>query len=176
MKSILLLAGASAFAFVLCGCAPELDQTGLSPEEKVWAENIKANYGAWEIPESVPRGVRRDDLANAQNNDSAAPAAAQAETVPAGNDPAVAPVDPVAPDTQAATAATPVAPVEPAAAPAAESEVYTVAKGDSLGAIARKFYGKASAWPRIQAANKDVLKGKDKTLIRPGMKLQIPRP
>ena len=62
------------------------------------------------------------------------------------------------------------------AAPAAEPEVYTVVKGDTLGGIARKYYGRASAWTRIQAANKDVLRGKDKTQIRPGMKLQIPRP
>ena len=67
--------------------------------------------------------------------------------------------------------------MEPAAAaPAAEPEVYTVVKGDTLGGIARKYYGRASAWTRIQAANKDVLRGKDKTQIRPGMKLQIPRP
>ena len=168
MRSMFLLAGAGAFAMMLCGCAPELDQTGLSPEEKVWAENIKANYGAWEVPESVPRGVRRDDLAAAQSTESAAPAAAPAENAPAVNELAAAPVAPIA--------AAP-APVEPAAvAPAAEPEVYTVVKGDTLGGIARKYYGRASAWTRIQAANKDVLRGKDKTQIRPGMKLQIPRP
>ena len=72
MRSMFLLAGAGAFAMMLCGCAPELDQTGLSPEEKIWAENIKANYGAWEIPESVPRGVRRDDVNNVQNNNASA--------------------------------------------------------------------------------------------------------
>ena len=174
MKSIYLFASASAFALLLCGCAPELDQTGLSPEEQVWAENIKANYGAWEVPESVPRGVRRDDLTSAQSNDAAtSETAAPAETAPAANEPAVAPmanepaVAPVAPAAEAVAA--------PVAAPAAaESEVYTVAKGDTLGGIALKHYGKASAWKRILDANSDVLKGK--TLIRPGMKLQIPRP
>ena len=176
MKSIYFFASASAFALLLCGCAPELDQTGLSPEEKVWAENIKANYGAWEVPESVPRGVRRDDLASAQNNDSAASAAAPSEAAPVVNEPAVAPV---AGDAPAAVATDKSGADQAAVAPAAgaaEPEVYTVAKGDTLGGIARKYYGKASAWKRIQEANKDVLKGKDKTLIRPGMKLQIPRP
>ena len=168
MKSIYLFASASAFALLLCGCAPELDQTGLSPEEQVWAENIKANYGAWEVPESVPRGVRRDDLTSAQSNDAAtSETAAPAETAPAAAEPAVAPVAPAAPAAEAVAA--------PVAAPAAaESEVYTVAKGDTLGGIALKHYGKASAWKRILDANSDVLKGK--TLIRPGMKLQIPRP
>ena len=168
MKSIFLLAGAGAFAFLFAGCAPELDQTGLSPEEKVWAENIKANYGAWQVPESVPRGVRRDDLANTQAAGNT-PAATQTETVPVAGE-SVAPAETVAPVAPEAAVA-PVAPVAPAeAAP----EVYTVAKGDTLGGIARKYYGKASAWKRIADANADVLKGK--TLIRPGMKLQIPRP
>ena len=173
MRSMFLLAGAGAFAMMLCGCAPELDQTGLSPEEKVWAENIKANYGAWEVPESVPRGVRRDDLNNTGNT---APAASA--DVPAAMDQAAVPVEPVAP--AAANPAAPVAPVaaEPVAAvdnPApAMPESYTVVKGDTLGGIARKYYGRASAWKKIADANADLLKGK--TLIRPGMKLQIPRP
>ena len=165
MKSIFLLAGAGAFAFLFAGCAPELDQTGLSPEEKVWAENIKANYGAWQVPESVPRGVRRDDLANTQEAGNT-PAATQTETVPVAGE-SVAPAETVAPVAPEAAVA-PVAPAEVA------PEVYTVAKGDTLGGIARKYYGKASAWKRIADANADVLKGK--TLIRPGMKLQIPRP
>ncbi len=180
MRSMFLLAGAGAFAMMLCGCAPELDQTGLSPEEKVWAENIKANYGAWQVPESVPRGVRRDDLVNTQNT-SDATSATPVETVPAGGESAAVPAETVAPETPAvapvapAAADTAAAPVAPAA-PEASSEVYTVAKGDTLGGIARKYYGKASAWKRIQDANKDVLKGNDKTRIYPGMKLQIPRP
>ena len=62
----------------------------------------------------------------------------------------------------------------PVAADNAAPETYTVVKGDTLGGIARKFYGRASQWVRIQEANKDLLKGK--TVIRPGMKLTIPRP
>ena len=171
MKSIFLLAGAGAIAFLFAGCAPELDQTGLSPEEKIWAENIKANYGAWEVPESVPRGVRRDDLANTQDVDSQT-SAAPVETAPVSGEAAVAPVAPVAP--AAVETPAPVEAVAPAAAAAEADAVYTVAKGDTLGGIARKCYGKASAWKRIADANADILKGK--TLIRPGMKLRIPRP
>jgi nucleoid-associated protein YgaU len=50
---------------------------------------------------------------------------------------------------------------------------YTVVKGDTLSAIAKKFYGKASAWPKIHAANKDQVPNPD--LIRPGQVLRIPK-
>ena len=179
MKSIFMLAGAGALALLASGCAPELDQTGLSPEEQRWAADIKANYGAWEVPESVPRSVRRDDISNQTVNavnapvDAPAPAVAPVAPVDAPA-PAVAPVAPVAEPAPVkdSKAVAPVAAVDNPAP--AMPETYTVVKGDTLGAIARKFYGKASAWKRIQDANADLLKGKD--LIRPGMKLQIPRP
>ena len=47
-------------------------------------------------------------------------------------------------------------------------------KGDTLGAIAQKYYGRAADWKKIQDANSALLKGK--TVIRPGMKLTIPKP
>ena len=59
----------------------------------------------------------------------------------------------------------------PVAAPAAE-RVHVVEKGDTLGAIAKKYYSKASAYPKIFEANRDVLDDPD--LIRPGQKLRIP--
>ena len=45
------------------------------------------------------------------------------------------------------------APKAPSAAP--ESERYTVAKGDSLSKIAKKYYGDATQWRRIFEANRD---------------------
>ena len=186
MKSMVMLATAGAVSLLLAGCAPELDKTQLSPEEQAWAESIKANYGAWQPPESVPRSVRRDDLAaqsQAGAQDVLPPAAEAPAAVDVSAAPAVAPVDPVAPAAAPAPAPEPgnvaddVVPVAPAAAPApAASEEYTVVKGDTLGGIARKFYGRASAWKKIQEANADRMRGKDKTVIVPGMKLQIPRP
>lgn len=181
MKNVVMLASAGALSLLLAGCAPELDKTQLSPEEQAWAESIKANYGAWQPPESVPRSVRRDDLAaqsQAGAQDMLPPAAEAPAAVDVPAAPAVAPVEPVAP-----AAETPaVAPVAPAPAPeavaptTAAAEEYTVVKGDTLGGIARKFYGRASAWKKIQEANADRMRGKDKTVIVPGMKLQIPRP
>jgi len=58
-------------------------------------------------------------------------------------------------------------------APATEERSYVVVKGDTLSKIAQKFYGKASAWPRIFEANKDLIKDPD--LIHPGQKLRIPQ-
>jgi len=72
----------------------------------------------------------------------------------------------VRPPKPAATAAAP-------AAPAAEKvEFYEIKKGDTLGAIAKHFYGKASLYPRIFEANKAVIEDPNK--IYPGQKIRIP--
>ncbi|NLC70262.1 MAG: peptidoglycan-binding protein LysM [Desulfuromonadaceae bacterium] len=59
-------------------------------------------------------------------------------------------------------------------APAADKKVeyYVIKKGDTLSAIAKQFYGKASAYPRIFEANREVIK--DANLIYPGQKIRIP--
>ena len=185
MKSMVMLATAGLVSLLLAGCAPELDRTQLSPEEQAWAESIKANYGAWQPPESVPRSVRRDDLAAqtpAPAPDMLPPAADTPAPVEIPAAPAVPAEQAVAPAPAPAPAADPAVgnvkdDVVPVAAPApAAAEEYTVVKGDTLGGIARKFYGRASAWKKIQEANADRLRGKNKTVIVPGMKLQIPRP
>lgn len=59
------------------------------------------------------------------------------------------------------------------AQPADESQWHTVAKGDTLSAIAKKFYGNANAYPAIFEANKPMLKHPDK--IYPGQLLRIPK-
>ena len=51
-------------------------------------------------------------------------------------------------------------------------EYYLIQKGDTLSAIARKFLGKASAYPKIFEANREVIKDPD--LIYPGQKIRIP--
>lgn len=56
------------------------------------------------------------------------------------------------------------------AAPAATS--YTVARGDTLSAIAKKHLGNANAWREIFEANRDILKDPD--MIQPGQVLKIP--
>nr|WP_281241822.1 LysM peptidoglycan-binding domain-containing protein [Thiocapsa roseopersicina] len=45
-------------------------------------------------------------------------------------------------------------------------------KGDTLSAIAKRFYDDANAYPRIFEANREVIKDAD--LIYPGQKIRIP--
>jgi LysM repeat protein len=49
---------------------------------------------------------------------------------------------------------------------------YTVQSGDTLGSIAKKFYGDGRKWPTIAAANKEILPDPNK--LRIGLKLRIP--
>ena len=53
-----------------------------------------------------------------------------------------------------------------------EVEYYVIQKGDTLSAIAKKYFGKASEYPRIFEANREVIKNPD--LIFPGQKIRIP--
>lgn len=69
----------------------------------------------------------------------------------------------------------PTAPAQPAPTPQPEQPTgrfYTVRSGDTLGSIAKKFYGDGRKWPTIAAANKDILP--DPNRLRVGMKLRIP--
>lgn len=60
-------------------------------------------------------------------------------------------------------------------APAATSEVeyYEIVSGDTLSAIAKRFLGNASDYPKIFEANREVIKDPD--LIFPGQKIRIPK-
>ncbi len=61
---------------------------------------------------------------------------------------------------------------EAAQAQAAESRFHDVEKGDTLSAIAKKYYGDANQYNKIFEANKPMLTHPDK--IYPGQKLRIP--
>src|SRR5688572_11786095 len=52
-------------------------------------------------------------------------------------------------------------------------ETYRVESGDTLSAIAERFYGNANDYMRIYEANRDKLENPD--TIRPGQELVIPR-
>jgi nucleoid-associated protein YgaU len=64
--------------------------------------------------------------------------------------------------------------IGPSATPRAAGgpRVHEVAKGDTLSAIAKKYYGNANQYPKIFDANRDILDNPDK--IQPGQKLTIP--
>ena len=51
-------------------------------------------------------------------------------------------------------------------------EYYEIVSGDTLSVIAKKYYGKASEYPRIFEANREVIKDPD--LIFVGQKIRIP--
>jgi nucleoid-associated protein YgaU len=53
-----------------------------------------------------------------------------------------------------------------------EAQYHDVVRGDTLSAIAKKFYGDANKYPAIFEANKPMLSHPDK--IYPGQKLRIP--
>jgi len=50
---------------------------------------------------------------------------------------------------------------------------HIVVPGDTLSALAQRFYGDASKWPRILEANRDQVLNPDR--IFPGQELRIPR-
>ena len=56
--------------------------------------------------------------------------------------------------------------------PEPEAQYHDVVRGDTLSAIAKKFYGDANKYPKIFEANKPMLSDPDK--IYPGQKLRIP--
>lgn len=56
--------------------------------------------------------------------------------------------------------------------PEEKAEVYEIVSGDTLGAIAKRYYGKASLYTRIFEANRDIIDDPNK--IYPGQKIRIP--
>jgi nucleoid-associated protein YgaU len=54
-----------------------------------------------------------------------------------------------------------------------EAQFYTVGRGDSLGAIAQRFYGDAARYPAIFEANRAILSSPDR--LRIGQRLAIPK-
>lgn len=56
--------------------------------------------------------------------------------------------------------------------PKEKVEYYEIVSGDTLGGIAKRFYGNASKYTRIHAANKELIPDPNK--IYPGQKIKIP--
>jgi nucleoid-associated protein YgaU len=61
----------------------------------------------------------------------------------------------------------------PTPAPAPPPRTYTVAKGDSLWAIAKKQLGQGNRWTEIYEKNRAVI-GDNPDLIKPGQVLTLP--
>jgi nucleoid-associated protein YgaU len=56
--------------------------------------------------------------------------------------------------------------------PEEKAEIYEIVSGDTLGAIAKRYYGNASKYTKIFEANKDIISDPNK--IYPGQKIRIP--
>ena len=56
--------------------------------------------------------------------------------------------------------------------PEEKAEIYEIVSGDTLGGIAKRYYGKASAYMKIFEANRDIIEDPNK--IYPGQKIRIP--
>ena len=56
--------------------------------------------------------------------------------------------------------------------PKEKAEIYEIVSGDTLGAIAKRYYGNASKYMKIFEANKDIISDPNK--IYPGQKIRIP--
>lgn len=88
----------------------------------------------------------------------------------------IQPTEPEAPQTPPAPEPPPADEIENAPEPpeedAPKSQFYTVESGDTLGAIARRFYGNAGKYMVIFEANRPMLEDPDR--IYPGQVLRIP--
>lgn len=63
-------------------------------------------------------------------------------------------------------------PPPPPEEPQEKVEYYEIVSGDTLGGIAKRFYGSASKYTRIHEANKELIPDPNK--IYPGQKIKIP--
>lgn len=106
-----------------------------------------------------------DDKNNVEAEENA-PAVKEEATAAESTAPAVKETAPEAKNSE------PAAEAKDGKAEAKAPVVHVVEKGEMLGSIAQKYYGRASLWTVIQKANEDTLKGS--TNLRPGMKLVIP--
>ncbi len=64
------------------------------------------------------------------------------------------------------------APPPAAEEPEEKVEFYEIVSGDTLGGIAKRFYGSASKYTKIFEANRDIISDPNK--IYPGQKIRIP--
>lgn len=147
-------------------------------EQQELERQQEADAGKETVSEVTP-AAENDAAAADKKEDTAAPADAKKaeadQAAPA--DAKKAEVDKAAPADAKKAEADKAAPADvkkAEAAPAADADciIHTVAPGETLGSIARKYYGKASLFEIIVKANPQL---KDPKRIRIGTKLSIPK-
>ena len=195
MKKVLAsVCGGAVFVVLLAGCDPHLAQIPSGTQEELWYKQLKSNYSSFTPPRNpAPAayspnyntrqnspGVPVDDPEKAVDNaadggkvtnlEDAAPQPQKDEKAEKKTlqEPVVVQADKKDPAVKDAAKS------DGAAAQGSEAEgkIYIVKSGDTLGAIAKKFYGKASLDDVIFRANSKVLK--DRNTLSIGMRLVIP--
>jgi len=159
-KKILGRGGPSLEEKVAQAKQAEADARSAAEASATQAESAAAQTA--ETAEAATATMTSEASAAVDSVSAAAPETA-AEAPVAVEEPAV--------EVQAAVEEAP--PAEEPAPEAPAAETYTVVSGDSLSAIAERFYGDANAYMRIFEANRDKLN--DPNLIYPGQELTIPR-
>lgn len=191
MGKVAFAAGLMGVAMLFAGCrSTQVAEVQRSQEEVAWEKIIRENYPNYRPPRSAAPAVydntesrvsaqtyakpaeapvAEDKVQELEAVESAAPVNSDAvevktETPAAENEKAPE----AKAETPAAETVAPVAPPDPA-----DSTVYVVQSGDTLGKIAQKHYGSARHSNMIFKANGDILKDPNK--LRPGMKLIVPK-
>lgn len=188
-KFLTSVCGGAALLALLAGCDPSMAQRRGGTQEELWYRQLKDNYTSFRPPQypapAVTRPVRQaaapaasvtvpDDAEKAVDR-----AAAGEEVTPVKQEsakPADAEKGKVSEPKESKAPEAKDAAKEQKADPAAntvQSEKFHVVKsGDTLGSIARKYYGRASMEDVIFDANTKVIKNRNRLSI--GMRLVIP--
>ena len=195
MKKVLAsVCGGAVLVVLLAGCDPHLAQIPSGTQEELWYRQLKSNYSSFTPPRN-PAPAAYSPNYNTRQNSPGVPADDPEKAVDnAADGGKVTNLEDAAPQPQKDEKAEKKTLQEPAVVQAdkkdpavkdaaksdgaaaqgsdAEGKIYIVKSGDTLGAIAKKFYGKASLDDVIFRANSKVLK--DRNTLSIGMRLVIP--
>ncbi|MDD2479443.1 MAG: LysM peptidoglycan-binding domain-containing protein [Victivallaceae bacterium] len=166
MKLAILIFSVVSAAVLINGCSPDLAQTPLSEEENQWKHYLKDNYPGWEPPQTIiPENL---DVAPGAKAVKRPAEVVSHDTVAVPND-YIEDSEPNFEQEGSVVVNEPVTEKKNL-----EFLSHTVKKGDTLSAIAKKYYNKASAWKKIQEANADLIPNPNQ--LKLGITLRIPQP
>lgn len=194
-KVLTSVCGGAALLLFLAGCDPHLAEIESGSQEELWYKQLKANYPSFTPPPNpapavysrtaVPGGTvavaPADDpdrtVDKAADEKSAAPAPITVKDEKKADAPQELKADGAKADAKAAPQADAKAEAKADAKADAKNQApagrfYVVKAGDTLGSIAKHFYGKASMEDMIFRANSKQLKSRNMLSI--GMRLVIP--
>ena len=198
MKQFLTsVCGGAVLLSLLAGCDPSMAEIQGGTQEEQWYRQLKENYTSFRPPQYPAPAVYGRSVRSASPAPAgpvAAPAedpekvvdraAAGEEAVPVKQEPAQASPDTAAKEKTPAGADANVekavkeekeakaASEEKAAAPSQDEKFHVVKSGDTLGGIAKQYYGRASMEDVIYKANSKVIKNRNRLSV--GMRLVIP--